>query len=315
VILGIDTSCYTTSLALLREDGSLVAHYQKPLKVAEGKKGLAQSEIFFAHIMNFPEIFKRALYSGAAEKINCLGVSVKPRPLENSYMPAFKAGESIANILACAFDAPVYATTHQEGHIKAALWSANLFPPAGESFLAVHISGGTSEILRAETFAGGFKTQIISQADVAAGKFIDGIAAALGLPFPGGPHLEKLAAAANTVKLPVTVKEGEFFFSGAYSAAGRLLSSESCDISGLSAAVFNCIGATLVKALNMAVDATNLRKIILCGGVLKNRIIRSILEENLAEKNELYFAANQFCGDNAAGVAVLALEWLQSERA
>lgn len=90
VTVGIDTSCYTTSVALLDDAGRLVADVRRPLAVKEGGRGLAQSEMVYQHTRNLPEVFEAAVgkVSGPLE-IMAVGAAAQPRPLPESFMPAF----------------------------------------------------------------------------------------------------------------------------------------------------------------------------------------------------------------------------------
>lgn len=318
MILGIDTSCYTTSLAVIGKDGGLRADCRKLLEVEKGKRGMAQSEMFFSHINSFPNLLEQVYSAVKIQELKGLAVSTKPRPVAGSYMPVFRAGENMAQVIAASLGLPIFRTTHQEGHLAAAIWSLK---QAGREaitgdFIAVHLSGGTSEILYVKPLTNGFKIEIILTADLAAGQFIDRIGTALGLPFPSGSYLEELADnfknQKTSINLPVTVQAEMFYFSGGLSASQRLLLSENYDASELSKAVFNCIAATLVKAVEKAAVKTGLKQVLFCGGVIKNKYIRSSLQDGLSSRYELYFSDPGFSGDNSVGVALLGLNWISA---
>ena len=92
VYLGIDTSNYTTSLAIIDSDGKLIANIKRPLGVKEGERGLRQSDAVFSHIKNLPDAFDEAKAILADKKIIAIGVSTKPRLADGSYMPCFLSG-------------------------------------------------------------------------------------------------------------------------------------------------------------------------------------------------------------------------------
>lgn len=168
-ILGIDTSNYKTSIALLNRD-SILFDIRRFLEVKQGERGLRQSDALFQHVKNLPELFieageefaRQALYETAyrnvhpdaedlrvplrlADAITAIAYSSKPRPVEGSYMPCFLAGESFARSLASVLNVPVIGFSHQEGHIQAIksyTEMANM-----DQFLACHFSGGTCEVL------------------------------------------------------------------------------------------------------------------------------------------------------------------------
>ena len=106
VYLGIDTSCYTTSAALLAEDGSLLAEARQILSVKPGRCGLQQSEMVFQHTRNLPRLVEE-VFSDKDCTLAAIGVSGYPRPLADSYMPAFLAGMSVARSLAAAYKVPL----------------------------------------------------------------------------------------------------------------------------------------------------------------------------------------------------------------
>lgn len=116
VYLGIDTSCYTTSAALLAEDGSLLAEARQILSVKPGRCGLQQSEMVFQHTRNLPRLMEE-VFADKDCTLAAIGVSGYPRPLADSYMPAFLAGMSVARSLAAAYKVPLEVISHQENHL------------------------------------------------------------------------------------------------------------------------------------------------------------------------------------------------------
>ena len=122
--VGIDTSNYTTSCAVCDENGEIVANLKRPLPVREGQRGLRQSDAVFEHVRNLP-----ALLAELSDRLDgytplAVGVSVRPRDAEQSYMPCFLSGKSAAYALAAGRGLEVYELSHQNGHIMAALYSA-----------------------------------------------------------------------------------------------------------------------------------------------------------------------------------------------
>ena len=119
--LGIDTSNYTTSVAVIAEDGAELANIKYPLPVKEGERGLRQSDALFSHTVSLPKAIERAREVVGSRRILAVGVSARPRNVEGSYMPCFLAGVSAATALSMGADAPLYQFSHQCGHIMAAL--------------------------------------------------------------------------------------------------------------------------------------------------------------------------------------------------
>lgn len=122
VCLGIDTSNYTTSLALF--DGAQGHNLGRLLDVPDGGLGLRQSDALFQHVKRLPELFDQLRSEGRLDKIEAVGASTKPRWVEGSYMPCFLAGESQGRGLADVLGVPFFPCAHQQGHIAAAAWSA-----------------------------------------------------------------------------------------------------------------------------------------------------------------------------------------------
>ena len=199
-VLGIDTSCYTTSAALVSVEGELLGSARRLLTVGEGERGLQQSQGLFQHVKNLPDMIGQVMQG--APQICAVCASVRPRPAEESYMPVFRAGESQARAAAALLRVPFYPVSHQEGHVRAAMVDAGI--DAGRPFLALHLSGGTTEILLADQ---GRLTLLGGSLDLHAGQLVDRTGVRMGLGFPAGPALEKLAMqAAPQGLLGVSIK-------------------------------------------------------------------------------------------------------------
>lgn len=309
VILGIDTSNYTTSVALMSEQGQLLADRRIILTVEQGERGLRQSQALFQHQKNLPKLLTEILplCRGQIDKI---AVSVRPRPKEDSYMPVFLAGESFGRVLSAAYGVPFVPVSHQEGHIAAGLWSAAKGPVEKE-FLAVHLSGGTTDLLRINCHAGAMEIETLgSSLDLHAGQFVDRVGVALGLPFPAGPHLEKIASngVEGAVTLSVRTRGYDISFSGPESEAMRLLA-KGVSHADLALAVFCAVAKALEKVCRRAIAETGLAHILFVGGVAANRQVRERLTNRLKPVGaHLYFAAPSFSADNAVGVCYLGLK-------
>ena len=199
--LGIDTSNYTTSASLYDSDSGEMLMKKKLLPVKEGECGLRQSDAVFHHVQQLPEITGE-LFSTFTDKITAVGVSSRPRNVEGSYMPCFMVGLTAARIIAQTHRIPLYTFSHQEGHIAAALFSTKRIDLFEREFIAFHVSGGTTEGL---CIRPGSKdifdiTLAAKTLDLNAGQLIDRVGVMMGLKFPCGMELEKLAAE-NTEKI------------------------------------------------------------------------------------------------------------------
>lgn len=304
--LGFDTSAYTSSAAVVDDSKQLIWESRRLLEVPLGDKGLAQSEALFKHIQTLPEIIAE-LPTDIWQQIKGIGVSTTPRPVEGSYMPVFTAGTAIASSLTSALNVPLVRTSHQEGHLTAGLESAGDFDQT--EFLAVHLSGGTTEILHVcRQKPGRFDIKIIGgTTDLHAGQFIDRVGTRLGLPFPAGKDLERLALKASPGSaslLPSSVKGSEMSFSGVESAVQRLIDDKKKP-ADLARAVEGCIVRTLTKVLEKAVSETGINNVLMVGGVAANRYIRSELEKKMRNLAQFFWAKTEWSSDNSIGVAFI----------
>ena len=318
MFLGIDTSCYTTSLAVVTRNRKLLVDKRRILKVPLGEKGLQQAMAVFQHLQNLPPMLEELVEEVSFQDIKLIAASALPRSVKGSYMPVFTVSEGQARILASAMEVTFKAFSHQEGHLRAGLWSSG--KELNERFLAVHLSGGTSELLIVEFNKGkGFNIKLMGgTTDLHAGQFVDRIGVRLGLKFPAGKELEKLAshASGTSLKLSSSVRGYDFSFSGPESQAARLLEKGE-EPSHIARSVEHCIAKTIEKVARKAVEETGVKDILLVGGVASNTYIRVKLEERLSHRAvnaKLFFAHPRFSTDNAVGVALLGKDYFQRER-
>ena len=340
VYLGMDTSCYTTSVALLDEAGALVGEARQVLSVKPGRCGLQQSEMVFQHTRNLPRLMEEAVgqvirsvnadcaesaargeeagsangtglagLAAAGYELAAIGVSGYPRPLEGSYMPAFLAGLSVARSMAAVTGAKLEVISHQENHLEAGLWSAG--GPDVERFLLLHASGGTTDVLLAERQQDGRYriTEVGGSLDLHAGQFVDRIGVALGLQFPTGPALEALAQQAEfPLELPVSVRKLQVSLSGPCTAALRKLEA-GAEPAALALGVEHALAETFARVLRNGAQEYRVRDVLLVGGVGSNKYIRQHVEMKLAKLRypvRLWVPEGRYSCDNATGCAAFA---------
>lgn len=301
--LGIDTSNYTTSAALLDTDTLEVVHSKKLLPVKEGELGLRQSDAVFHHTKQLPEMIKQ-LFDGREADISCIGVSVKPRNIEGSYMPCFLCGEGLADSLGAVNKIPVHKTSHQTGHILAALFSAGNLGFVNRKFIAFHVSGGTTDCLLVEPDRDKVIkiTEIGTSLDLKAGQAVDRVGLMLGLKFPCGKELEKLAEqSSRSFKIKPVLKGGSCCLSGLENKCRQMLDSgESRE--DTANYCLSCIYAAVKGMTEYALLNEGDMPVVFAGGVMSDKIIRRRLEQDF----EAYFAEPDFSCDNASGTAVFA---------
>ena len=312
LILGIDTSNYTTSVAILTEEGELVANLKKPLLVKSGERGLRQSDAVFAHTVNLPAIMREAREYICEKKVVAVGVSDKPRNREGSYMPCFLSGVAAAESVASAMGIPLYKFSHQCGHIMAAVFSSGNYGVLGGEFMAYHISGGTTELVKVIPQDKAFLAETVGgTADLNAGQLIDRIGVKMGLPFPSGKFIEELALK-NTEKVPkkkISRTDLVLNLSGVENMALKLYeTTNNKDLT--SAFLLDYLGRAFCE-LTAAMQAEYGERPVICaGGVMCNSVIKSMLSERF----DVYFAEPSMSADNAVGIAALAYRAYLSEK-
>ena len=304
VILGIDTSNYTTSVGIIDLDGKIIANLKRPLKVKEGERGLRQSDALFLHTVNIPSLMEEARKILNGNIPVAIGVSRRPRNVEGSYMPCFLAGLAAAESASAVSGVPVYSFSHQCGHIMAAVLSSGNDRILDGEFAAFHISGGTTELVKVRAVDSGFETELFGgTADVNAGQIIDRIGVLMGLRFPAGPHLEELALE-NKKKIPkrkISSNGMTVNLSGLENMASNLYR-ETGDKALVSAFVLDFIGRSIMAMSEAYEDKFGKTTFVYAGGVMCNSIIKKMLRE----KFDSVFAEPLLSADNAVGIAELA---------
>ena len=297
ITLGIDTSNYTTSVALY--DGKTFSHHRKILDVKSGMRGIRQSDGVFIHNRELPKMLEDIL---SDTKIDTVGVSTKPRNINGSYMPVFTVGHGYARAIAAALGVNLYEFSHQDGHIMAGVHSSSSQHLLDEPFLSVHLSGGTTEILLSSFNGKGFDNEIIGGTlDISAGQLIDRIGVAMGVKFPCGKELDILSSDTDTsISLPVSIKDTYINLSGVETLLLRKITGPDPVIAR---SVFVYLKDVLTTTLENAVKLTGVNKILVVGGVASNSVISNGLKEYFGDN--IVFATKELSTDNAVGIAIL----------
>ena len=300
MVIGIDTSNYTTSIAYF--DGTNGMNASKLLPVKQGELGLRQSDAVFAHIKSLPELSGRLFSDVEVSAVDAIGVSTRPRAVEGSYMPCFMVGYSHAKLLADMWKVPLVEVSHQQGHVAASLWSADRMDLMDTPHLAWHLSGGTTELLYVEPDGKNVRcTKIGGTTDISAGQLIDRTGQLLGLPFPSGKHLDALSAnATSTEVFRVKCPDMEFSLSGVQNKVQQFHAWVD-DPSETAAYALRCVSAAVYSATRNALKQYPKCTVVFSGGVASNAMLRETMA-NLP----CIFSPPAYSTDNAMGVAVLA---------
>lgn len=302
--LGIDTSNYTTSAAVFSDEKNSIIQNKKLLPVKSGECGLRQSDAVFHHINQLSEILKDLLIN--YRELKAIGVSTKPRNIAGSYMPCFLTGKAAAEIVSYTSGAELFYTSHQLGHIAAALYSCGRLDLLDKKFLAFHVSGGTTDCLVCTPD----KEEIIdarllsSSLDLKAGQAIDRIGIKMGLNFPCGKQLEKLAEKSDEeFKINIKLKDNNCCLSGLENQCEKMIS-DGRSFEDTAKYCLTFIGKTIMAMTEKVIESFGNLPIVYAGGVMSNKYIKKMLQNSF----ESYFAAPEFSCDNGVGTAVIASE-------
>lgn len=311
IIIGIDTSCYTTSIAAITLNREIVFNEKIMLNVKNGERGLRQSDAVFQHIKNFGDISERLKkhIHKKGYKVEMICASAKPRDVEGSYMPVFEVGKNFAKTMAAIFDCEMLETTHQENHIAASLYGCD--KEDLERFISVHMSGGTMEILLTEKGDKGYKTEIVGGTkDISFGQLIDRVGVKMGYDFPAGKYVDENALLCKeevASGLKTSVKDGYMNISGLENQVYKLM--EEKDKYYVSKAVMNAAIKSLDKALRFVCDKYNIEDVVFVGGVASSKYISEKLSKKLQRNNiNSFFTDGAYSSDNACGCAIIGLD-------
>ncbi len=289
--LGIDTSAYTTSVAVYDDEAQQYIQRRTVLAVKAGERGLRQSDAVFQHLKNLPTLLEQ--FSLEYGRLSSVNVSNAPRRVEGSYMPVFMVGQGFARAIASALNLPLRCFSHQEGHVAAALYGLS---PQPQKFFAVHMSGGTTELLLVEMQNGGLNIEKIGGTmDLHFGQLVDRIGVGLGYSFPCGKEMDSGVAERET---PIPVKilpDFSFNISGLENKISDMPEERQISV------LFHTIADILIRWLDNARKNYGNYPTVISGGVAANSTIRSVFEE----REDVFFAPRELSTDNAVGIAML----------
>ncbi|MFV0516797.1 MAG: O-sialoglycoprotein endopeptidase [Aminipila sp.] len=327
-ILGIDTSNYKTSIAIVDKYGTIALDERSLLRVKKGERGLRQSEALFQHIENLPILFEKVKEQQI--KISAVAVSNKPRPVEGSYMPCFKAGYGFGKAIACSMNVPIFEFSHQEGHLEAIKYFTQF--KDSKSFLAWHLSGGTCELLKVNSIE---RPDIVSDnqerllnidivggsKDISFGQVIDRIGVLLGMNFPAGAEMDLMALKEKEnniryIKKLTKIKTEKLYFnlSGIETQCGRTINnlvecgSDNSEMIRMSMAgeLFDKIIECITLVTREASKTYGIKDIIFVGGVSSSKYISDQLKNTFCKGDiNIDFGPQELSGDNAVGIALL----------
>lgn len=298
MIVGFDTSNYTTSVATY--DNGIVCQEKQILMVKTGERGLRQSDAVFQHTVNIPLLIDKLDFSN----ITAIGVSTRPRNVQGSYMPCFLVGRTVAQSVSKIGNVPVFETSHQTGHILAALYSCNRLDLIDKPFVAFHLSGGTTEVLLVQPDSEEIiNADIISQStDLKAGQAVDRTGVLLGLNFPCGAELDRLAEKSKKdFRVKPSMLGMNCSLSGVENKVKKMIAAHE-NKEDIASFALNYVAQTVLAMLDAVYEKYGQLPVVFSGGVSSNRILRN----TILNKYDTCFAESAFSLDNAAGTAIYA---------
>lgn len=300
--LGFDTSNYTTSVALYYPEENKIIQCKKLLPVKAGERGLRQSDAVFHHTAQLHKLCSD-LFAFQQPKIDAVCASVMPRLAEGSYMPCFSVGKNTASCISSVLSVPFYETSHQHGHILAALYSAGRLDLIHERFIAFHVSGGTTEALLVEPSKNElFTCRLIAKSlDLKAGQAIDRVGVMMGINFPCGASLDELSRKSTAkFKIKPSMKGFDCSLSGVENKCKKMLQDgEKHEDVALYCVEY--IRAALSQMATSLLNEYGNLPLVFSGGVMSN----SLISESFTKQFGAIFAKSEFSCDNAAGIAIM----------
>lgn len=305
LILGIESSCDETGIALYHQDDGLLAHALYTQAAMHSEYGGVVPELASRdHVRRTLPLIRKTLKQANRQLADLDAIAYTRGP---GLAGALLVGASVGCALGYALDIPVLGVHHLEGHLLSPLLS----DPAPEfPFVALLVSGGHTQLMRVDSI--GRYTLLGETLDDAAGEAFDKSAKLLGLGYPGGPELAKLAERgdATRFKLPRPMLHSgdlDFSFSGLKTAVLTLTKQHEVDQqtrADIAAAAQAAIVEVLVGKALAALKLTGLKQLVIAGGVGANRLLRSQLDNAAARKGiRVFYPALEFCTDNGAMIA------------
>ena len=302
--LGIETSCDETAIALYDSDKGIIGEsIYSQMKMHAEYGGVVPELASRDHCLKIIDVLKDAMGDHSLESIDQIAYTSGP-----GLLGALLIGESFAQGLSCALEVPLIPINHLEGHLMSPMME---FPEISMPFICLLVSGGHSMIVDVKEKG---EYEILGQSqDDAVGEAFDKVGKLLGLPYPGGPHIEKIAMKGNP---------------SAYNFPRPMIHSDNLNmsLSGLKTAVLytvqkiddlddntkadiaasfqKAVTDVLIAKIKKTIDQTNRTKVIIAGGVAANKYIREEFRNLESILNvKVYYPDLKYCGDNAAMIA------------
>lgn len=309
IVLGIETSCDETGVALYDSDSGLLADcLYSQIEIHAQYGGVIPELASRDHIRKTLPLIREVIEKAGIQQSDIGGVAYTAGP---GLVGALLVGAAIGRSLGMGWNVPTIGVHHMEGHLLAPMLEEQ---PPDFPFVALLVSGGHTQLVNV---AGIGRYALLGESlDDAAGEAFDKVGKMLGLPYPGGPHVAKLAQQGVKGKFtfprPMTNRPGlDFSFSGLKTAVKTAIAKASDDgvlsdqqRADIALGFEEAVVSTLVIKCGRALKQTGLHTLIIAGGVSANLQLRKVLEEAVAKnQGKLFYAQPRFCTDNGAMIA------------
>ena len=304
-VLGIETSCDETGIAIYDDEiGLLSNQLYSQVKLHADYGGVVPELASRDHVRKTVPLIQAALKEAGLRASDIDGVAYTVGP---GLVGALLVGATIGRSLAFAWDVPAVPVHHMEGHLLAPMLEET---PPDFPFVALLVSGGHTQLISVTGI--GHYELLGESVDDAAGEAFDKTAKLLGLDYPGGPLLSKMAAQGMqgrfTFPRPMTDRPGlDFSFSGLKTFAANTIRENDADPqtrADIARAFEDAVVDTLAIKCKRALDQTGFSRLVIAGGVSANRTLRAKLKEMMAKRRgEVFYARPEFCTDNGAMIA------------
>lgn len=301
-ILAIESSCDETACAVVRDGRTVLSNViATQIEIHRRFGGVVPEIASRNHTLAIENVVREAMQKAGVTKDDIDAIAVT---YGAGLLGALLVGVNFAKALAYAWDKPLYAISHVKGHIAGNYIDSDLEPP----YLCLLVSGGHTAIVRVEDYEN--ITLIAQSRDDAVGEAFDKVARVLGLPYPGGPEIQKKAREGKAVyDMPVPKSNGldslYFSYSGLKTFVINLVHKleqrgEDLPVCDIAASFQKCAVKQLIDALKLVSDKTGVKKIAIAGGVSANEELRSRADELKEAGCEVHYPKPIYCTDNAA---------------
>lgn len=316
-VLGIETSCDETGIAVYDTDKGLLSHaLYSQVKLHADYGGVVPELASRDHVRKTLPLIRKALTDANLTAKDIDGVAYTAGP---GLIGALLVGATIGRSLAYGWNVPAIGVHHMEGHLLAPMLEERqpAFP-----FIALLVSGGHTQLVQVDGI--GEYTLLGESVDDAAGEAFDKTAKLLGLDYPGGPRLAAMAEHGIADRFlfprPMTDKPGlNFSFSGLKTAAAQAIAKNGADAqtqADIARAFQDAVVDTLIIKCQRALKQTGINRLVVAGGVSANLRLRSMLEETMKQRGgEVFYPRSEFCTDNGAMIAFAGAQRLAAQQA